>query len=76
MTLTASMPIKVDKKQLIETFMMEPIIYETIPPEPTPHPKTFKISLSPARHYAHRITPSFLNASKPLLTRCDVGLPI
>lgn len=76
MTLTAPLPTKVDKKQMIETFMMEPVIYETAPPEPLPFPKTFKISLDPTRHYAHRITPAFLNATKPLLTSCDLGLPI
>lgn len=55
---------------------MEPIIYDTTPPEPVPYPKTFKISLDPTRHYSHKISPAFLNATKPLLTRCDLGLPI
>lgn len=55
---------------------MSPIMYDTLPPKPTSHLKLFKISLDPNRHVTHKITPSFIADSKPLLTRCDVGVPV
>lgn len=55
---------------------MNPIMYDTLPPKPTSHMKLFKVPLDPNRHISHRITPSFIADSKPLLTRCDVGVPI
>ena len=54
---------------------MGPVLYETTPPKPTAHAKQFRITLDPARHFTHKIMPSFIADSKPLLTRCDVGLP-
>ncbi len=54
---------------------MGQIMYETTPPKPTAHAKMFKISLDPNRHFCHKISTAFLVDSKPLLTRCDIGLP-
>jgi len=54
---------------------MGPVLYETTPPKPTAHAKQYKITGEPTRHFTHKIMPSFIADSKPLLTRCDVGLP-
>lgn len=54
---------------------MNPVLYETTPPKPTSHAKLYRIALDPNRHTSHKINPAFLVDSKPLLTRCDVGLP-
>lgn len=54
---------------------MGPLLYETTPPKPTSHSKLFRINLDPERHCKYSISPAFIADSKPLLTRCDVGLP-
>ena len=54
---------------------MSPIMYDLTPPKPTSYPKIYKIISDPTRHFTHRLTPAILGDSKPLLTRCDVGLP-
>lgn len=59
----------------MQTFLNSPVLYSTTPPKPTAYPKMYKIALDPTRHFAHKITSAFLADSKPLLTRCDVGLP-
>lgn len=53
---------------------MGPVMYETTPPKPTSYPKMYKIVLDQTRYYNHRLTTAFISESKPLLTRCDVGL--
>lgn len=71
------MPLCSDNKsELINAFLMNPILYETTPPVPTSHPKLYRIALDPNRHTSHKLTPAFLADSKPILTRCDVGLPL
>lgn len=51
-------------------------MYDMTPPPPVPYPKLYHYSLDPARHYTHRLLPSFLINSKPLLIPCDIGLPL
>lgn len=55
---------------------MNPVLYETTPPKPTAHTKQYRIALDPSRHFTHKISAAFIADSKPLLTRCDVGLPL
>jgi hypothetical protein len=55
---------------------MNPVLYDITPPKPTAHTKQYRIVLDPNRHFTHKITPVFIADSKPLLSRCDVGLPI
>lgn len=54
---------------------MGQIAYETTPPKPTSYAKMYKIGLDPNRHFQHKLSTQFLVDSKPLLTRCDLGLP-
>lgn len=65
-----------DKNEVIRDFLLSPPIYEVTPPAPTAYAKSYRIALDPARHYSHKILPSFIASSKPLLTTCDIGLPI
>jgi hypothetical protein len=54
---------------------MGPIIYDCLPPKPIAYPKLCRIPTDTNSHFTHKLTPAFLTDSKPLLTRCDVGLP-
>lgn len=54
---------------------MTPVLYDTKPPKPTSYPKMYKIALDSNRHFVHKLTAAYIADSKPLLTRCDVGLP-
>lgn len=51
-------------------------MYDMTPPAPTAYPKLLHYSLELSRYYQHKLQPSFITASKPLLIGCDVGIPI
>lgn len=46
------------------------------PPIPLSYPKMIHYPLDPARHYSHKLIPSFIHSSKPLLIGSDVGMQL
>ena len=65
-----------NKSVPIKDFLLSPPLYDLTPPPPTAYPKAYRIALDPTRHYTHKVLPSFLASSKPLLTHADIGLPV